>query len=385
MHEALAICAFTIAADQARNEIQLFPAGRFSASDGRPEGLGGWQMDASIANRVIAQARQRTNPFVIDYEHQTLNSEANGQPAPAAGWFSNLEWREGDGLYAVDIDWTARAKRYVSDDEYRYFSPVFLFDPDTGAVTKLLHGALTNDPALDGMAQAAAAARRQFLPDQSETAPMRDQIIKALGLKKDTTEEQALEAVTALKKRADDEHQVLDTIRETVTEAGVEIADDAEAEKVAEGVASLKQARDDAQAGMAALKKSGGKVDPAKFVPIEAVNALRDEVAALRADHTSGQVEDLVQAGLDDGRLLPAQEKWARDLGNSDVAQLKAYLEASQPIAALKKNQTSGKQPVDNDGKVVLTDSQKAICKRMNIPEADYAKELEAAKEDPAS
>ncbi|MGE1673773.1 phage protease [Pseudomonas aeruginosa] len=38
-------------------------------------------------------------------------------------------------------------KQYITDGEYRYFSPVFLFDPVTGDVLDLQMGALTNNPA----------------------------------------------------------------------------------------------------------------------------------------------------------------------------------------------------------------------------------------------
>ena len=44
-----------------------------------------WRINAAIASAVM----ERFNgPRVIDYEHQTLHKEANGQPAPAAGWIT---------------------------------------------------------------------------------------------------------------------------------------------------------------------------------------------------------------------------------------------------------------------------------------------------------
>ena len=58
-----------------------------------------WRINAAIATRVIAE-HNPTQPPVIDYEHQTLHKEANGQPAPAAGWIHGLRWLDGKGLYA---------------------------------------------------------------------------------------------------------------------------------------------------------------------------------------------------------------------------------------------------------------------------------------------
>ncbi len=91
--------------------IRLLPAGRFKAKDGRPAGLpDGWHLDDASAAQVIASAQAQQDQFLIDYEHQTLYSEDNGAKAPAAGWFSALEWRPGDGLYATDVAWTDYAQ-----------------------------------------------------------------------------------------------------------------------------------------------------------------------------------------------------------------------------------------------------------------------------------
>lgn len=86
--------------------IQLFPAGEFRARDGRPAECDYWLMNAEIAQVLIAAAAASKTPFVLDYEHQTLNAAKNGQPAPAAAWFHTLEWRDGEGLFAVDVQWT---------------------------------------------------------------------------------------------------------------------------------------------------------------------------------------------------------------------------------------------------------------------------------------
>lgn len=156
----ISIAALTARLRTPSTDIQLFPAGVFRARDGRPTGITGWRMDAASARELIALSGQRQTPFVIDYEHQTLYAETSGNPAPAAGWFERLEWREGDGLYAVDVEWTARATAMIEGDEYRYLSPVFKYDKN-GAVTELLMVAVTNNPAIDGIADVAAARSAQ--------------------------------------------------------------------------------------------------------------------------------------------------------------------------------------------------------------------------------
>ncbi|WP_276145420.1 phage protease [Pseudomonas aeruginosa] len=109
------------------------------------------------------------------------------------------------------------------------------------------------------------------------------------------------------------------------------MAKDASVEQIAAATSQLKKA-DPSQ-----------KPDPAKFVPLEAVTDLQEQIAALTARLNGGELDRLVGAALQDGRLLPSLEQWARDLGGKDIGQLKAYLDKAAPIAALTRLQ--GRQP----------------------------------------
>jgi len=97
----IAALSFEVGADP--KCFRLFPAGEFRARDGRPTDAPTWRMDAQIAQHLIDQVAAAGVDYVIDYHHQTLLAEKNGQPAPAAGWFDALEWHEGYGLYAIDV------------------------------------------------------------------------------------------------------------------------------------------------------------------------------------------------------------------------------------------------------------------------------------------
>lgn len=119
-------------------EIQLTPDGLFRAKDGRPAALSGWLINAEIAQSVIQLADSQADAFVIDYEHQTLYAKQNGCPAPAAGWFKQIEYREGLGLFATNVEWTDSAVLAIQAKEYRYISPVLQFNQKTGEVTKIL-------------------------------------------------------------------------------------------------------------------------------------------------------------------------------------------------------------------------------------------------------
>lgn len=86
---AIAACTFALAQDGPTGQdlgnglylVQFTPSGNFSPSDGRPMDVPSWHINAQLAADVIARNRARLKPVVIDYEHQTLNKEKNGQPA----------------------------------------------------------------------------------------------------------------------------------------------------------------------------------------------------------------------------------------------------------------------------------------------------------------
>lgn len=322
---------------KAGTEIQLLPAGEFRARDGRPHGVKAWRCNVAIAQALIERAAARQTPFVIDYEHQTLLSEKNGQPAPAAGWFKTLEWREGQGLFATDVEWTDKARAMIDSGEYRYISPVFSFNPNTGDALQILHAALTNVPALDGMAEVAAAAARFFEPDQPTEEIRMNELLKkllaALGLQETATETEALSVVTALKSKAD---QV----------AGLE-------------------------GQVAALKTAAP--DPEKYVSVDTMKELQSNVAALTAKLNGQELDGVVADALKAGKLLPAQEAWARELGGKDLASLKTYLETA-PAVVPTKSQTEGKVPGGDGGETKLTAEEEAVCKQLGLTAEAYLK-----------
>ena len=162
---ALAACAFSVTAPRegaSRIEIQLTPAGTFKPSDGREMKVPAWRIDRAIADKVIARFNARKTPPVVDYEHQTLHKETNGQPAPAAAWMRALEWREGSGLWAT-VELTERAAELIRAGEYRFVSPVFAYDAATGEVLAVHMAAFTNAPAIDGMEPLAVQAAATLL------------------------------------------------------------------------------------------------------------------------------------------------------------------------------------------------------------------------------
>jgi phage I-like protein len=298
---------------------------------------------------------------VIDYEHQTLNKEKNGQPAPAAGWMRELRWLDGKGLYAV-AELTARAQTHIDAKEYLYFSPVFEFDPKTGTVLAVHMGALTNNPAIHGMdplslmAAATAAFIVPTIHQEPSVNPMLKAILEALGLPDTTTEAAACSALTAVGPIAQLQAQA------TAARQALALPADATADAVIAACTSLR------------TTAAATAPDPAKYVPVAVVDELRTSIAVLSARQRDIDIDDQVKPALADGRLLPAQEAWARDLGKSNLAALTAYLATAQPIAALASTQTGGKPPAANaagQGKQ-LSAAELAVCSAMGITADQY-------------
>lgn len=137
----------------------------------RPVAGEGFEFSRRHAESAKRWFDQIGRKLAIDYEHQSfdrLNTRSDGL-RPAAGWIGGLEVRD-DGLWAVDVTWTEKAAELLRSGEYRYFSPVIYWtDEDRADVAALGPVALTNDPAMRGVA--ALAARRAL---DSDAAPQRD-------------------------------------------------------------------------------------------------------------------------------------------------------------------------------------------------------------------
>lgn len=310
---AVAALSFELATDgeTVPTEAHLLPPGPFRAVDGRPYECPGWQLDALIAGALVALAAARKNDILIDFEHQSLRSIENGKRVEAAGWIPRtLEWRDGKGLYATNINWVGDTPQLINAKKYRYISALFAYDASTGAVLEILSVGLTNTPALDGLEALAALARTHFIDKEEPDMP-------------------GTEQVAALTQERD----------------GLKT-----------NVAALTQERDGLKTQLAALTQER-----------DALQAKEAAVAAEKekADHTA-----LVTAALSDGRLTPAQKPWAE---KQPLAALSEYLAATAPIAALNK-QTDGTEGREHGAAHGLTPVEIAACDRMGVAYADFKK-----------
>lgn len=342
--------------------VMVMPDGYFKSHDGRPFDVpaNAWLLDQAAYELLKSTASTRTNDYHFDYEHQTLHAEENGKPAPASGWFnpSDLEYVPGEGLYALNVRWTHSARAHLKNDEYRFISPVFHYDKQTGRPTKLRHFALTNDPAVDGMDKVAvlksALTNTKTNPDNGDT-PMNaaQKLLSLLGVTvdgdnvTDADYTQAKTALTALKAKADE----ADTLTTQLSNAN-------------DAVAALKA-------------NSPTEVNLAKYVPVETYNALHTEMVALKSTSDNQTVEQEVNKAKQDGRVIASEEEYLTSLGNQQgIAALKAVLDSRSPIASLTAQQTinAPKLEQNKDGLAALTADEKYAADQLGLSHTAYAK-----------
>ncbi|UML94875.1 phage protease [Shewanella xiamenensis] len=351
--------------------IQALPDGYFAAVDGRPDDVPGgkWLMDAAAFAALKANTPHKAGDLVIDYEHQTLNKEQNGQPAPASGWFNidDVQYRQGQGLF-IKPRFTDNAIAYLNAKEYRYFSLVFGYDKATGRPQFIHSAALTNRPGVDGMLPLASLAALAALntslnpPEPSQTTdteelhvnPLLRKILAALGV-------EVPEAATAL--TAEQEVAALSAL-DTLTTA-------------ANSVDGLKQE-------VTALTAKVGTVDLSEYVPVSTANALRAQLAALTAENGILTVEQTVKAAIDEGKAFECERDYLTQLGNQSMAALTTNINARTPIAALTAKQTTTVPDPnkDKDTKLAaLTADQIKLADSWGMSHADVAKALAAEQE----
>ena len=140
---------------------------------------------------VVASLNARGIDLVIDYEHSTEIKAPNGEEAPAAAWVKHgsYEVREGGAIWGR-TEWTPRGSASVTNREYRYLSPVLIFERSTGRVRSLSSIGLVNKPNLYNHALNHEQSRKDKDMDKA--------LLLALGLPETATLQQALNAIGAL-------------------------------------------------------------------------------------------------------------------------------------------------------------------------------------------
>ena len=118
-------------------------------------------MTPKAGREIIKKFVARGNDMMIDLRHFSISPTATAKQSEAQGWIpcpSGLEYVDGDGLYAVGVQWDPEIKAGLecTPPKWKYFSPYYDQDKKTKVITELLNVALTNMPATHGLNRLAA-------------------------------------------------------------------------------------------------------------------------------------------------------------------------------------------------------------------------------------
>ncbi|MEN6375334.1 MAG: phage protease [Smithella sp.] len=167
--------------------IQLLPAGtEIKGRDGRT-----WINDQPAI--VLAAFTDDGKDLPIDWEHSSEKKAPYGDPAPAAGWIKQMEIRNGETW--VQVQWTPRAIEQIKNREYRYISPVFVYEKATLRIVRITSAGLTNQPNLY-----LTALNNENKKNRKENISMElVQLLAALGLPATATFAEALNSISRIK------------------------------------------------------------------------------------------------------------------------------------------------------------------------------------------
>ncbi|MDY0212560.1 MAG: phage protease [Desulfuromonadaceae bacterium] len=298
-------------------QIVLLPAGEnITGRDGRS-----WRNGS--AQQVVEYLEQRGCDLVLDFEHATELKAPQGEQAPAAAWLNGFALQDGQVVAKVER-WTPAGEKAVSQGEYRYISPVILYNKNTMEIKGISSVGLTNRPNLH------VPALNQQQP--TTEVNMLKKLLAKLGLPEDATEEQALSAIATLK--------------------------------------------DD----LAAASNAQQPPDLNKFVPradfdqlqARAANA-EQKLATAASEQLEGAINQQIDEALKGGKIAPASKDFYAAMCRTQdgLEQFKQFV-ATAPVIAGASG-LDGKNP-DTDNKTALNAEQQRIAQMFGNTAEDIAK-----------
>lgn len=303
------------AADTAApDRLPLIPAGpRVQGRDGRA-----WLFDALAAEAVLAEFAGNGAQLPIDWEHATQHRAPKGGKAPAAAWITSLDVV--DGQLVGQVDWTPRGRDSIQSREYRYLSPVFDYDPESGRILRLVSAGLVNKPNLHLPA----------LNQEQDPMKLSAALAAALGLSVDSTDDQAVAAIDRLKAAANQQQPQLDRY----------------------------------------VPRADYDALVTRATNAEATLAARD-----KADHQA-KVETAINAALKDGKITPATVDYHR-ASCADAAGLERFTAfcAAAPVIAGESMVDASKKPPST---TALNADEREVCRLTGIDPDSYLKSKQA-------
>ena len=340
MHDFLTLKSKEMEVGGAPEIISVLPLGHVKSAKGE------FDVDGESFAAMKAQIAQRGVDLVVDYEHQTLT----GEQAPAAGWVKELFLD--DGQIKARVEWTDRAKAYLSNREYRYLSPVITVRKADNKAMGLHSIALTNTPAIEHME---AIVNSLNFEGGQNTMDFMKELAKLLGLGEDATEEQVKEALKACL----EENK---SLKESAAEAAKQQPpenDKVVANKEVCELLGLKAGAATADVAAAIMALKGGNIGGVNLV---------EQVKSLEAKLADRDAEEAVELALKAGKITPAQREWAKGYALKNLEDFKGFVEKAPQVVPMGDVGGSESLALKRDE---VDEATLLVCKQLGISAED--------------
>ena len=340
MHDFLTLKSKEMEVGGAPEIISVLPLGHVKSAKGE------FDVDGESFAAMKAQIAQRGVDLVVDYEHQTLT----GEQAPAAGWVKELFLD--DGQIKARVEWTDRAKAYLSNREYRYLSPVITVRKADNKAMGLHSIALTNTPAIEHME---AIVNSLNFEGGQNTMDFMKELAKLLGLGEDATEEQVKEA---LKVCLEENKSLKESAAEAAKQQPPE-NDKVVANKEVCELLGLKAGAATADVAAAIMALKGGNIGGVNLV---------EQVKSLEAKLADRDAEEAVEMALKAGKITPAQREWAKGYALKNLEDFRGFVEKAPQVVPM--GDVGGSEPLTLKRDEV-DEATPLVCKQLGISTED--------------
>lgn len=338
--ELIACTTDGIKVDGVPTEIKILPLGLVKTQKGD------FNVDDESVDMIIKQFKDRQLDLVIDYEHQTLENIQ----APAGGWIKDIY--KGDGCLIAKVDWTSKAKEYLTNKEYKYLSPVVIVRKKDNKATSIHSVALTNTPAIDGMYAIVNSNKVQL--SKGETNMISKELALLLGLTETATEDEIKEAigklVNATKEDKKDDPKSEEVVEENKDKCDTQVV----ANSVVLELLGLKEGAKTEEVAATIMALKAGDIKTAQEVLV-----LKEKIANREADES-------VSKALKEGKITAAQKEWAKAYALKDSEGFKNFVDKAPVVVP-----TGTMELVDSP---VKQEYDVQILKNLGVSEDDVKK-----------
>ncbi len=309
------------AAGEPPTELMLIPPGELI------QGRDGRAWSNKTPQGIVDYFTVHGTDLPFDVEHATELKAPKGEPAPAAAWIKGLEVREGGAIYGR-IEWTPKGRAMVMNREYRYYSPVFIYEKSTLNIRYLTSVGLTNNPNL-----LVTALNHEHNPKEDPSMDSK-QLNAALGLPETATLATALNHISKM------------------------------------------------QGDLATALNRAETPDLAKFVPKAQFDAVvatatnaQQALKELKTAETEKAINTEIDAALKCGKIIPATKDHyiAMCRQEGGLALFRDFVKVAPVVGG--DSTLDNQPPPGGDGKA-LNAAQKEVCATLGISEEEYIKAL---------